>query len=192
MKKFFSKKWTLISFATALVVFVGGLLAILLSPVFYLGSYSGGGGDGTYTYTNYIHFKSCKKYEVKRDVVTDATGEMKTTVKDYWYYRQGDIVFALGSVENMTEEQYKEAVEELKKLEGAEYDAVVKLSGSKISCFNMRIEDEGGSVGYGNDAVFPILITDAVLATLALVGTGLSTFFFIKERKKNPEPATEN
>ena len=35
MKKFFSKKWTLISFATALVVFVGGLKVIEMEQGFY-------------------------------------------------------------------------------------------------------------------------------------------------------------
>ena len=191
MKKFFAKKWALISFAVASVIFVGGLLAMLLCPVFFVGSYKGGSGNQYYNYTYHIHFTSPSTYEVTNEKTTLSTGETKTETTKYWYYRKGNIIFALGSTEDMTKAEYKEAVKELKNLKGEEYDAVVESMGAKINLRYMRISTGTSSVSYSNKASIPFLIIDSILTALALAGTGLSTYFFVKGRKNKLEPAAE-
>ncbi|MBR2391111.1 MAG: hypothetical protein IKB06_01290 [Clostridia bacterium] len=187
MKKFFGKKCALISFVVASVIFVGGLLAMLLSPVFYIGSYTGGDGNEYFNNTYQIHFKSCKKYEVKVVRTTIATGKVETRVSDFWYFRKGDVVFSIGSVEDMTEEQYDEEVKKIKELDDKEYELAVKTRGSEINLRYMTIVSANSRVSYSNKSSLTFVIIDSVLAGIALVGTGLSVFYFVKAKKEKPK-----
>ncbi len=184
MKKFFAKKWTLIGFVIASAIFLGGLLAMLLSPVFYVGAYSGGEGDDNYSYKYYIHFKSCNKYEVTREAKLISNGTTTTTVTEYWYYRQGDVVISIDKTEDMTKEQYDKTVKEIKDLSEEEFEVLVKTRGSKINLRYMEIKTLTSSVKYSNKSSITFLVIDSILLGLALTGTGLSIFYYVKAKKK--------
>ena len=189
MKKFFGKKGTLISFAIASVVFLGGLLAMLLSPVFYAGSYSGGSGDEFFDYKQSIHFKSSNKFEAKSVATRRETGKTTTTVTEYWYYRQGDVVFALGSTKETTKAEYKERVEAIKDLDKDQYDLLVETQGMEINWKTVRMQTITGSFRWRNKTSLPLVIVDAILMAIALAGTGLSAFYYVKGGKKKSKSA---
>ena len=184
MKKFFGKKCTLISFAIASVVLLGGLLAMLLSPVFYVGSYSGGEGNAYYDYKYKIHFKSCNKYEVTTIATQKSTGDTKTEVTEYWYYRNGDEVISLARTSVMSKEEYKEAVKQIEEMTVKEYEVFAKTSASKINLRYMEINALTSSVKYSNKSSIAFVVIDSVLLCLALTGTGLSLFYYFKSNKK--------
>jgi len=93
MKKFLSKKPVMIAFIAAAVAFLAFYIATLAWPVSYHLPYKYEKDGMEITY----QFKSNKKLHGEM-TMGDEKEEM-----DYWYYRDGNLVFLVGSTKYITE-----------------------------------------------------------------------------------------
>ncbi len=177
MKKFFGKKNVLVAFAVAAVIFLGGLIAMLASPVFYAGAYKTKEEMGSTKLEASMSFKSGNKVEtVQVMTVGDKVEEDKA---EMWYYKRGNHIKILGSTEDITKEQYNKLVEQYDKLSD---DAFEKVS-YEISFNKIEFGYDTITYTYENKLAVAFVVIDAVLLALALAGTGLAVFYSKKGKK---------
>ena len=191
MKKFLSNLYVMIGSIVLTVVATGMLIAILVMPLFPVGSYYGS-----------REYHTMDNYDVKKEewikVNLDNTMDFKTKYTNltneekreesatYWYYTDGDYLFTLGETKTMTKEQYKDAVEEIEEMSSQEYEAL-KQMGARLTfvgiapLYNASVE---GITVYKNKAKVPTLITVACVDTVLLAFTAASIVFFVKSKKE--------
>jgi len=191
MKKFLSNLYVMIGSIVLTVVATGMLIAILVLPLLPVGSYYGS-----------REYHTMDNYDVKKEewikVNLDNTMDFKTKYTNltneekreesatYWYYTDGDYLFTLGETKNMTKEQYKDAVEEIKEMSTQEYEAF-KQMGARLTfvgiapLYNASVE---GITVYKNKTKVPTLITVACVDTALLAFTAASIVFFVKSKKE--------
>ena len=190
MKKFLSNLYVMIGSIVLTVVATGMLIAVLVLPLLPVGSYYGS-----------REYHTMDNYDVKKEewikVNLDNTVDFKTKYTNltneekreesatYWYYTDGDYLFTLGETKEMTKEQYKDAVEEIKEMSSQEYEAF-KQMGARLTfvgivpLYNASVE---GITVYKNNAKVPTLITVACVDTALLALTATSIVFFVKSKK---------
>ena len=191
MKKFLSNLYVMIGSIVLTVVATGMLIAILVLPLFPVGSYYG--SREYHTMDNYdvkkeewikVNLDNTVDFKTKyTNLTNEETREESATL---WYYTDGDYLFTLGETKNMTKEQYKDAVEEIEEMSSQEYEAL-KQMGARLTfvgiapLYNSSVE---GITVYKNKAKIPALITVACVDTALLAFTAASIVFFVKSKKE--------
>ena len=190
MKKFLSNLYVMIGSIVLTVVATGMLIAVLVLPLLPVGSYYGS-----------REYHTMDNYDVKKEewikVNLDNTMDFKTKYTNltneekreesatYWYYTDGDYLFTLGETKEMTKEQYKDAVEEIKEMSSQEYEAF-KQMGARLT-FVAIANNAPTAVSitvYKNKAKVPTLITVACVDTALLAFTAASIIFFVKSKRE--------
>ena len=190
MKKFLSNLYAMIGSIVLTVVATGMLIAILVMPLFPVGSYYGS-----------RQYHTMDNYDVKKEewikVNLDNTIDFKTKYTNltneetreesgtYWYYTDGDYLFTLGETKNMTKEQYKDAVEEIEEMSSQEYEAL-KQMGARLTFVGIanNAPTAVSITVYKNKAKVPSLITVACVDAALLAFTAASIVFFVKSKKE--------
>lgn len=191
MKKFLSNLYVMIGSIVLTVVATSMLIAILVMPLFPVGSYYG--TKQYHTIDNYdvkkeewikVNLNNTVSFETEYTNLT--TGEKREESVTLWYYTDGDYLFTLGETKNMTKEQYKDAVEEIEEMSTQEYEAF-KQMGARLTfvgiapLYNASVE---GITVYKNKTKVPTLITVACVDTALLAFTAASIVFFVKSKKE--------
>jgi len=172
MKKFFGKKNVLVAFAVAAVIFLGGLIAMLASPVFYAGAYKGE-MEISEDYKSEISYSFKFGNKIKAKGKATIAGKVEEESTELWYYKRGDLVIILDAVEEMTKEEFETRVEAYDKLTDEQLEAVA----SKINFKELKMGAEGIEFTFENKLSVAFVVIDAVLLALALAGTGLAVFY---------------
>jgi len=190
MKKFLSNLYVMIGSIVLTVVATGMLIAVLALPLLPVGSYYG--TKQYHTIDNYdvkkeewikVNLNNTVSFETEYTNLT--TGEKREESVTLWYYTDGDYIFTLGETKEMTKEQYKDAVEEIKEMSTQEYEAF-KQMGARITfvgiapLYNASVE---GITVYKNKTKVPTLITVACVDTALLAFTVSSIVLFVKSKK---------
>ena len=192
MKEFFSKKWVFITTIALSAFFVIGLLIMLCVPTFYIGSYYGTRVYDKTKYESYITFKSGNQFEIRQVRTNTETGAVKESVTVEWYYKDGNIIVALGDIEDVTEELYKEEVKAIKALEKDAYETYLQSRGMKCNLLRFATLDETDDEVYKNKTAIVFIVINVVLAAASIAGAGYSTYLYLKNKKTVPaETATE-
>ena len=182
MKKFFGKKNALIAFAVAAVVFLGGLIAMLASPVFYVGAYKGE-LNLSEEYKSEVNYAFKAGNKIKAYGSTTIGGEVTEEEAEWWYYRRGDQIVILDSTKEMTEEEFKTQVEQLDKMTDKQIEALA----GKISFKELNLGTDEYEFVLENKLAVAFVVIDAVLLALALVGTGLAVYYLKGSKKAKTE-----
>ena len=181
MKKFFGKKNVLVACVVAAVIFLGGLIAMLASPVFYVGEYKTKEESGSTKIEATMNFKSGNKVETVQVVtVGDKVEEDKA---EMWYYKRGNHIKILGSTEDITKEQYEKLVEQCDKMS----DEVFELGAYKMSFSKAELKYGTVEYTYENKLAVAFVVIDAVLLAAALAGVGLAVFYSKNGKKAKAE-----
>ena len=192
MKEFFSKKWVFITTIALSAFFVIGLLIMLCVPTFYIGSYYGTRVYDKTKYESYITFKSGNQFEIRQVRTNTETGAVKESVTVEWYYKDGNIIVALGDIEDVTEELYKEEVKAIKALEKDAYETYLQSRGMKCNLLRFATLDETDDEVYKNKTAIVFIVINVVLAAASIAGAGYSTYLYFKNKKTVPaDTATE-
>ena len=192
MKEFFSKKWVFITTIALSAFFVIGLLIMLCVPTFYIGSYYGTRVYDKTKYESYITFKSGNQFEIRQIRTNTETGAVKESVTVEWYYKDGNIIVALGDIEDVTEELYKEEVKAIKALEKDAYETYLQSRGMKCNLLRFATLDATDDEVYKNKTAIVFIVINVVLAAASIAGAGYSTYLYLKNKKTLPaETATE-
>ena len=200
MRKFFGKMWVMV---TSLVLFVltsALLIGILAQPLFFVGNYYGRReysspiGDN-FVRQEWINVNINNTLTMKQVIVNETTGEKREASETYWYYRDGKTLLALGDVETMTKEQYKDAVKQIKEMSETEFDEYKNMAGLRLTFVAMVSNSSGeySITSYKNKAKVPALITVGCveLIALALVVTTVTCFVLNKKNKKEEPSVVE-
>lgn len=168
MKEFFSKKWVFITTIALSAFFVIGLLIMLCVPTFYIGSYYGTRVYDKTKYESYITFKSGNQFEIRQVRTNTETGAVKESVTVEWYYKDGNIIVALGDIEDVTEALYKEEVKAIKALEKDAYETYLQSRGMKCNLLRFATLDETDDEVYKNKTAIVFIVINVVLAAASI------------------------
>lgn len=169
MKKFLSKKPVMIAFIAAAVAFLAFYIATLAWPVSYQLPYTQKENGVETT----IQFKSDKKIHAK------ITEGKETEEFDYWVYRDGNLIFMVGSTEYMTEAQYDAAVKELKELKKADKKAYEETAVYKANAF--KLESKFSDDSATNAGAIVLAVVGGVVELALIAGATMSILY---RRKK--------
>ena len=165
MKKFLTKKATMIgSIVAAAVVFVL-LLAFCVRPVSVGYTYSGELEMGGAKYTTKAHIHSFNQMTL---AVYDEDGEkVKDESGKFWYVEKDGYIIPCGNVETIDKEEFKEAKEELNK----QWDDLKEHAdkfGYKVNAFKVKVMGEEFTCGGAYATVVVLAVVDAVLVAGAV------------------------
>ena len=185
MKKFLSKMWVMI---VLLVLAVGGLalyIGMLARPISYGMAYTYSDtvsvGVEETTMEMRLKFKNSSKVDMTiKSEGTESTVEM-------WYYREGRKIALLSYVNEMTGDEYNQAVESFKADKTLFENSAVEINAFKIKA---DTEDSMSDMKCNGAVVFAVVWGVVELALIAF-GT-LSLVFFLKNRKGSSTQSTYN
>lgn len=207
IKKLFGNLYVMIASLACLVFASVSLICVLVQPLFYAGDYYGkreytsGTGDDIVN-EQWLNFNADNTMTMKQVLTNLTTGETKETESSSWYYSDGDYLFQIGEVDEMTKEEYKEAIKEIKDMTEEEYNAYRDEFGYEIqfqsfylsNASSMRQESyyEYTVDIYRNKGKMPTVISLAIVDTVLLTIAATSVICFIlnkKAKKEEPAPA---
>ena len=205
MKKIMGNLWVMIASLVAFVFASVSLICVLAHPLFYVGDYyskieyEGPEGD-TYVDEFWLNMNADNTIDARRVVKNTKTGEEEEMTQTVWYYMKGKDLFQIGDTEEMTKEEYKEAVKEIKEMTEEEYNAYRDEMGyvHTFKAFYLSNESslrEGPSAQYIhrvyiNSSKIPMVIVLSIVDTVLLAFAAVSvTFFILNKKAKKVEPA---
>ena len=205
MKKIFGNLYVMIASLVLFVFTSVSLICVLAHPLFYMGDYyskieyEGPEGD-TYVDEFWLNVNADNTIDAKRVAKNTKTGEENEYTQTVWYYVNGKDLFQIGDTEEMTEEEYKEAVKEIEEMTEKEYKAYRDEFAYEIKFKLFYLSDEssmreGPSAQYihrvyKNSSKIPTVIVLSVVETLVLAVAAVSvTFFILNKKAKKEEPA---
>ncbi len=205
MKKIFGNLYVMIASLVLFVFTSVSLICVLAHPLFYAGEYyskieyEGPEGD-TYVDEFWLNMNADNTIDARRVVKNTKTGEEEEMTQVVWYYMKGKDIFQIGDTEEMTEEEYKEAVKEIEDMTEDEYKAYKDEMGyvHTFKAFYLSNESslrEGPTAQYIhriyiNSSKIPTVVVLSVVETLVLAVAAVSvTFFILNKKAKKEEPA---
>ena len=207
MKKFLGNLWVMVASLVVLVFTSVSLVCVLANKLFYVGDYYSkleyevGEGEKIVD-ESWLNFNADNTVDIRRFAKSEATGETKEEVSTVWYYIYDGMLFQLGDTEEMTKEEYKEAVKEIKEMTDEEFKAYKDEMGYVISFKGIYLSNESSvresssvkyyHLVYKNSAKIPMVIVLSVVETLVLAFAAVSVSFFVLNKKNKPaEPVAE-
>lgn len=206
MKKFFGNLWVMVASVVLLVFVSTSLICVLAQPLFCMGNYYSKKEFTTqqgeeYVNEAWVHFNLNNTMEYKQVVKNETTGETKERTDTYWYYKSGETLFQIGNTEDMTKEEYKEAVDKIKNMSEKEYNAYRDEMGyvitwkafylSNESSLREDPESEYYHIIYINKTKIPTVIVLSVVETLVFAFATTSVICFILNKKNKPAKVEE-
>ena len=205
MKKIFGNLYVMIASLVLFVFASVSLICVLAQPLFYVGEYYSQieyeGPEGEkFVDESWLNVNANNTIEVRRLAKNTATGEKKEETQTVWYYVHDGMLFQIGDTEDMTKEEYKEAVKEIDDMTEEEFKAYKDEMGYVISFKGIYLSNESSlrqgeyskyyHIVYTNSAKIPMVIVLSVVETLVLAFAAVSvTFFILNKKAKKAEPA---
>ena len=176
MKKFLTKKATMIGSIVAAAIALVLLLVLCIRPVSVGYSYSVKTENEHYgKYTQTFHFDSFSKVTIKAEMENEEFASIGTE-RQYWNFVKDGVLVIENSVNSMTEEEFKAAKEEALKNWDKEEE---RNNGMRINAFNIKtvidgeaLEEKAVSVG-AIVTVVVLAVVDAVLIAGAVASVVL-------------------
>ena len=140
-----------------------------------------------------IKIKTRNKLLVKTKLTNLNTGETIDREGEAWYYRTGKTLFQIGDVEDMTKEEYKEAVQAIKDMSEEEYTAYKNESSYVITFKAFYLSNESSIRGseygnridklYINKSKIPAVIVTSIIETITLAFAATAVILYIISKK---------
>ena len=204
MKKFMGKIYVMIASLVLFVFASVSLICVLAQPLFYAGEYyskieyESPEGD-KYVDEIWLNVNADNTIESRRVAKNETTGEVHEETLTYWYYLNGKELFQVSETEDLTKEEYEDAVKEIKEMTEEEYneyrdEMAYILSFKALYLSNKSSMRESSYAQYShftykNDAKIPTVIVLSVVETLLLAVAIISVVCFISNKKGNVAPA---
>ena len=205
MKKFFSKLPVLI---IAIVLLLGSSLVFIdtmADRICKWGTYNSTIeytiGDVDYKSESTLKAKFGNKMLVTQTITNKETGEKKTNETEVWYYRDGRILFQVGTTEDLTREEYKKAVQEIKDLPAEQFNEYREKFGYEATFKAVYLKNSPDSsypgyqtihTVYINRSKIPTVIVLSIIETITLVFAIVSITIYVLNKKNNKVAPTTN
>ena len=156
-------------------------------------------GEVEYKSESTLKAKFGNKMLVTRTVTNQETGEKKTNESEVWYYRDGRILFQIGTTEDLTREEYKKAVKELKDLPAEQFNEYREKFGYEatfkaVYLKNSPAHEQGYQTihsVYINRSKIPTVIVLSIIETITLAFAATTVICYIVNNKKKESVSAE-